>query len=224
MKAVSQTRGELLKDERFFAALLVAPGLLVLVVTTTAPLVHLLWTSLHQANLSMPWMNRFVGLDHYVHMLGDGRFWEVLRLTAIYTVTTVVLQLVIGLGLALLVLQIPLGQWLFRLVAILPIVLAPVVVGLYWRTLISVAELRPVRRFHDAGVRQVLQLARRADACADLRHSHSHLAVDGVRIPRSPCEFRFDFRRISTRRLGSIAPVRLPASATSHCRSSARRS
>jgi multiple sugar transport system permease protein len=135
MKAASQTRGELVKDERFFAALLVSPGILVLLVTTTAPLVYLLWTSLHQANLSMPWMNGFVGLDHYVHMLGDGRFWDSLRLTAIYTVTTVVLQLVIGLGLALLVLQIPLGQWLFRLVAILPIVLAPVVVGLYWRTL-----------------------------------------------------------------------------------------
>lgn len=136
MQAVSRTRGELAKDERFFAAFLVAPGLLVLLATTTVPLAYLLWTSLHQANLSMPWMNGFVGLDQYVHMLNDGRFWDSLRLTAIYTVTTVVLQLVIGLSLALLVLQIPHGQWLFRLVAILPIVLAPVVVGLYWRTLI----------------------------------------------------------------------------------------
>jgi multiple sugar transport system permease protein len=33
------------------------------------------------------------------------------------------------------VMQIPAGQWLFRIVAILPIVLAPVVVGLFWRTL-----------------------------------------------------------------------------------------
>jgi multiple sugar transport system permease protein len=38
-------------------------------------------------------------------------------------------------GLALLVMQIPKGQWIFRIVAILPIVLAPVVVGLFWRTL-----------------------------------------------------------------------------------------
>jgi multiple sugar transport system permease protein len=54
----------------------------------------------------------------------------------IYTITTVLLQVAVGLGLALLVLQIPKGQWLFRIVAILPIVLAPVVVGLIWRSLL----------------------------------------------------------------------------------------
>ena len=46
------------------------------------------------------------------------------------------LQVVIGLSLALLVLQIPKGQGLLRIAAILPIVLAPVVVGLFWRTLV----------------------------------------------------------------------------------------
>jgi multiple sugar transport system permease protein len=141
-----------INDERWFAASLVAPGVLVLLLTTTAPLVYLIWTSLHQANLSMPWMSGFVGLDHYMQMLEDGRFWHSLRLTAIYTVTTVVLQLVVGLGLALLVLQIPRGQWLFRLVAILPLVLAPVVVGLYWRTLI----LSPSFGLFDVFTTQVL--------------------------------------------------------------------
>ena len=51
------------------------------------------------------------------------------------SVSTVALQLAIGLCLALMVMQIPSGQWLFRIVAIFPIVLAPVVVGLFWRTL-----------------------------------------------------------------------------------------
>jgi multiple sugar transport system permease protein len=133
---VSRKPGRLAKDERAFAAFLVAPGLVVLLATTTGPLIYLVWTSLHEVNLSMPWMTGFVGLEHYAHMLADGRFWESLRLTTIYTITTVVLQLVIGLALALMVLRIPASQWLFRLIAILPIVLAPVVVGLYWRTLI----------------------------------------------------------------------------------------
>jgi multiple sugar transport system permease protein len=122
-------------DERVFAILLVAPALLVLLFTTTGPLAYLVWTSLHEVNLSMPWISGFAGLDHYSHMLADSRFWESLRLTAIYTVSTVALQLVLGLALALTVLRIPAGQWVFRLIAILPIVLAPVVVGLYWRTL-----------------------------------------------------------------------------------------
>jgi multiple sugar transport system permease protein len=128
-------RKALFHNEQHFALLLVAPALVILLATTTFPLGYLIWNSFHSINLAMPFLNGFVGLDNYAQMLQDADFWHALRLTAIYTVSTVVLQLVFGLALALLVFQIPSGQWLFRIVAILPIVLAPVVVGLFWRTL-----------------------------------------------------------------------------------------
>lgn len=128
-------RDALVAGERRFALLLASPALLVLVLTTTFPIVFLLWNSFQSINLAMPFLDGFAGLANYERMLGDAAFWHSLKLTAIYTGTTVVLQLAIGLGLALLVLQIPRGQWAFRIVAILPIVLAPVVVGLFWRTL-----------------------------------------------------------------------------------------
>lgn len=121
--------------EQSFAAFLVSPAILVLLLTTTAPLAYLIWSSFQTINLAMPFLDGFAGLDNYQSMMADPNFWHSLGLTAIYTGTTVVLQLIIGLGLALLVLQIPAGQWMFRIVAILPIVLAPVVVGLFWRTL-----------------------------------------------------------------------------------------
>ncbi len=126
--------------ERNFALLLVSPGLLVLLITTTFPLVYLVWSSFQTINLGMPFLNGFAGLENYRQMLGDSDFWFSLKLTGIYTFSSVSLQLVIGLGLALLVMQIPAGQWVFRIVAILPIVLAPVVVGLFWRTLMLAPE------------------------------------------------------------------------------------
>jgi multiple sugar transport system permease protein len=128
-------RNALAAGERRFAILLVAPALLVLLLTTTFPIVFLTWNSFQTINLAMPFLDGFAGLGNYRQMAADPAFWHSLRLTAIYTGTTVAMQLAIGLGLALLVLQIPRGQWLFRIVAILPIVLAPVVVGLFWRTL-----------------------------------------------------------------------------------------
>lgn len=128
------------RKEGSFATLMVAPSLLVLVLTTTFPLVYLFWSSFQNLNLAMPFLDGFAGLENYRRMLADRNFWHSLSLTAIYTISTVVLQIVIGLGLALLVLRIPAGQWMFRIVAILPIVLAPVVVGLFFRTLIFAPE------------------------------------------------------------------------------------
>ena len=74
-------------------------------------------------------------------MGSDPRFWNSLLLTAVYTASTVVLQVIVGLSLAILVLQIPKGQGLLRVAAILPIVLAPVVVGLFWRTLVLAPDV-----------------------------------------------------------------------------------
>jgi multiple sugar transport system permease protein len=126
----------LARQEQRFALALLAPALLLLLITTTIPLVYLSWNSMQRIDLGMPWLSGFAGLDNYTKMGADPRFWNSLWLTAVYTASTVALQVVIGLSLALLVLQIPKGQGVLRIAAILPIVLAPVVVGLFWRTLV----------------------------------------------------------------------------------------
>ena len=122
--------------ERRFALALFLPALLLLVVTTALPLIYLVWTSFQRLDLSMPWLGGFAGLDNYQKMGNDPRFWNSLGLTLIYTGTTVVLQVVLGLSLAMLVMQVKRGQAMLRIAAILPIVLAPVVAGLFWRSLV----------------------------------------------------------------------------------------
>jgi multiple sugar transport system permease protein len=131
-----QAAATLESRERRFAFSLLAPALVLLLLTTTAPLVYLGWSSLQRIDLGMPWMSGFAGADNYLKMGDDPRFWNSLGLTFIYTGSTVVLQVLVGLSLAILVMQFPRGQGLLRIAAILPIVLAPVVVGLFWRTLV----------------------------------------------------------------------------------------
>ena len=128
-------------QERRFALALLLPALALLVLTTTIPLVYLVWNSLNRIDLGMPWMSGFAGLENYLRMGSDPRFWNSLWLTLVYTASTVSLQVVIGLALALLVLRIPRGQGVLRVAAILPIVLAPVVVGLFWRTLVLAPDV-----------------------------------------------------------------------------------
>lgn len=123
------------RGERRFAWWLSAPGLLVLVATTTLPIFYLLWQSTQSINLALPGMGGFVGLENYARLWNDTRFWDSLELTLVYTASTVILQLILGLGMAILILRLPRAQGIFRVMAILPIVLAPVVVGMIWRTL-----------------------------------------------------------------------------------------
>jgi multiple sugar transport system permease protein len=130
----------LAQRERRFAAALLAPAFLALIATTTFPLIFLVWTSAFRMDLAMPFTNGFVGLENYSVLLGDERFWSSLLVSMIYTGSTVLLQVVLGLALALLVMDMKRGQSWFRLIAILPVVLSPAVVGMIWRTFMLAPE------------------------------------------------------------------------------------
>lgn len=125
--------------ERFGYAM-ISPGMIFLVLVTTLPLISLLVMSCFRIDLTSPLDNGWIGLENYLEMFKDARFWYSIRLTAIYTVITVVLQVVVGLGLAMAFLRGFRGQGLMRVSVLLPMILAPVVVGLAWRTLILTPE------------------------------------------------------------------------------------
>jgi multiple sugar transport system permease protein len=130
----------LAQRERRFAAALLAPAFLALLATTTFPLLFLIWTSAFRMDLAMPFADGFVGLENYRNLLADERFWSSLLVSLIYTGSTVVLQVALGLALALLVMGMKRGQGWFRVVAILPVVLSPAVVGMIWRTFMLAPE------------------------------------------------------------------------------------
>lgn len=128
------------RREQRFATTLLAPAFLALIATTTFPLLFLVWISTQRMDLAMPFMDGFVGIGNYRQLLTDPRFWESLVLSMIYTISTVVLQVVIGLALALLLMKMRRGQTLFRIIAILPVVLSPAVVGMVWRSFMLTPE------------------------------------------------------------------------------------
>ncbi len=125
--------------ERFGYAM-IAPSMIFLILVATVPLISLLIMSGFRIDLSYPLDNGWIGLENYAEMLKDARFWHSMRLTAIYTVATVSLQVVIGLGLAMAFFREFKGQGIMRVSVLLPMILAPVVVGLAWRTLILTPE------------------------------------------------------------------------------------
>ncbi|MGD2269489.1 MAG: sugar ABC transporter permease [Desulfobacterales bacterium] len=123
-----------------FGYAMISPSMIFLILVTTVPLVSLLAMSFCRIDLTYPVGNGWAGLENYANMPKDSRFWHSIWLTAIYTITTVTLQVVTGLGLAMAFFRGFKGQGIMRVSVLLPMILAPVVVGLAWRTLILTPE------------------------------------------------------------------------------------
>ena len=78
----------------------VMPALVLLSLVTVYPVLSVLYLSLHRRLLIFD-ISKFVGLDNYRFLASDDRFWNALRNTVYFTATSVSLELVLGLALAL---------------------------------------------------------------------------------------------------------------------------
>jgi hypothetical protein len=79
----------------------------------------------------MPWLGKpFVGIDNYVEAFGDPRFWAALGHTAFFAVTSVGLELIIGLWLALALNRAFRGRGLVRAAVLVPWAIPTVVSAL----------------------------------------------------------------------------------------------
>ena len=107
------------------------PALLLLGLLMVYPLLQVLRMSLYEANLRK---EVWVGLGNYTALLQTALFWQVLWQTTLFTVGSVVMHLVIGMGLALLLhtkINVRIRNFL-RGVLILPWLFAPTVAGMIW--------------------------------------------------------------------------------------------
>ncbi|MCP3870085.1 MAG: sugar ABC transporter permease [Gammaproteobacteria bacterium] len=75
----------------------------------------------------------FIGLRNYTSLLGDESFRESLTVTLKFSSIVVVTEMLIGVGLALLLDRNIRGISVLRTIFILPMMIAPIVVGLMWR-------------------------------------------------------------------------------------------
>lgn len=122
---------------RRIAVLFLTPALTVLVAVTLGPLLYLVATSFTPLDLTRPGSFRFVGLDNYVVLSADERFWNSIVVQFKLSAATVVAQLAIGLGIAVLLNQPLPFRELIRTGFIVPMVLPPIVVAIVWKILFT---------------------------------------------------------------------------------------
>lgn len=93
---------ERLSDRRLMVILTVVPVLLLLTFVLIIPIIWAIWSSFHEIPLFEPdWM--WVGIDHYVAQLTSDVFHASLWKSVIFAVGSVAIQLVVGIGIALII-------------------------------------------------------------------------------------------------------------------------
>ena len=125
------------RQQRRFFAYCVAPSLAVLAIITLLPSLYLLATSFTQLSLTRPetlW-DFSQPLESYRQILSDARLHNSVWVQAKLSFWTVLLQLLIGLGLALLLNMKSRLLEALRTVFLIPMVLPPIVVAIIWKVI-----------------------------------------------------------------------------------------
>ena len=110
------------------------PTLIILTCVVLLPLLLSLWTSFTPFKLTKPdTLYRFVGFRNYERLIGDIDFWIAFGRTVLFLAIALNLELVFGLGIALLINKITYGQRTLRTLMMFPMMFSPILVGFQWK-------------------------------------------------------------------------------------------
>jgi len=125
------------KSRRREAIALVIPSLVPILVFSVVPLLNGIYLAFTNATLRRNSDNAFIGLENFGRLAGDSLFWSSFKIGMIWAVSVTVLQLVAGMGLALLLNSDLRFKSLTRVLALIPWAMPPVVVAIMWTMIYS---------------------------------------------------------------------------------------
>ena len=125
--------------ERKDAYLFASPGLFLLLIFIIFPLIYSFYLTFMNYDLAIGPPAEFVGFENYVEVFTDDpRFWQSWINTALIIFPAISVQLLLGLGIALLLNRVVRGRPLFTSLLIIPAMVSPVSAAMVWRMLLGV--------------------------------------------------------------------------------------
>lgn len=131
--AAVRPRGGLGLSNAGFGLVVALPAIAILVLIFLYPIAYSAYQSFREYDLARPADSHFVGIRNYAGVLQSTDFQRALRNTVVYTGVAVPIELVFGLGIALSLNQILVGKSAIRVLLTLPMMLAPIAMGLMWK-------------------------------------------------------------------------------------------
>jgi multiple sugar transport system permease protein len=127
-------KSSLQKKETRDAWIMMSPAIIILLVIAVYPILRTIWISLHEMVLTDPTSGYpFIGLKNYTKIFQDQRALASLLFTLKFTITTVVLELIIGFAAALIMNKKFKGRGLVRAAILIPWAIPTTVSALMWK-------------------------------------------------------------------------------------------
>jgi ABC-type sugar transport system permease subunit len=120
-------------SQRWLGLALTIPTLVAIFGTVLVPFVNSLWLSLHRRDIGRPHLDGFIGLGNYLKLLQDDRFLNSLEATVVFSVTSVILELILGVAIALVLNEKFKGRGFVRGLIILPWAMPSIVNAAMWQ-------------------------------------------------------------------------------------------
>jgi len=140
VQAGTQVRRSRGIPERRLAWLMTAPSMALIALVAVYPILYAIWLSLHEYSLIKEGLSRWAspaGLGNYIDAFKEPEFRKSIYVTLIYSVTSVALETVIGLVMALIMATAFKGQGLLRTVVLVPWAVLTVVTAIMWKSIVD---------------------------------------------------------------------------------------
>jgi ABC-type sugar transport system permease subunit len=123
-----------MKSSTRAAALFLLPSLIFVGIFSIFPVIESFRLSFYRLILTLPWLGqKMVGWENYADLLNDPVARQSLRTTVIFIAITIPLELLLGLGIALVLNQVFRGRGLLRAIVLIPWAIPTVVSSQMWR-------------------------------------------------------------------------------------------
>jgi multiple sugar transport system permease protein len=120
-----------------FGARMMLPALVLLAALSIFPFLFIVWMSFNEVSPIGGLSFEFVGLENWVNQFTDPDVLSSWKISGVYFVATVGLEMILGIAIALLVHEIVWGKNLAISLLLMPMFIAPVIVGLLGRFLVD---------------------------------------------------------------------------------------
>ena len=121
-----------IQKRRWYILWLLLPGIILLAAISLYPFFWLIWMSLHEVLMKPHTPDRWVGFSNYLAMFRNPEYRRGWALLAEYTAIAMTLEMGLGMLVAVLINRLRRIEKALTTIVLMPMMMAPVVVGLLW--------------------------------------------------------------------------------------------